>query len=104
MTLHTRHVLAKLTFAGLGADLGRSTTPAPSQLVTARETYARCSAGPTARLSLAVLVEGKRMLDLANAEFMERGDTLAVRVYASIAGRTLELADALTRKEPDPQG
>jgi outer membrane protein OmpA-like peptidoglycan-associated protein len=100
MTLHTRQLLASITFAGLGAGCA---AVAPSQLVDAREAYSRSSSGLAARWTPAELADGKKMLDRANAEFDDRGNTSAARDYAYIAGRKFELADSRARIEVDRQ-
>jgi len=101
MPSQTRHLLlVGLTFAGLGAGCAAI---APSQLVTAREAYSRSSAGLAARWTPQELEEGRKMLDRANSEFQEHGDTLAVHDYAYIANRKFELADARARNEVDRQ-
>ncbi len=76
---------------------------APVQLVEARETYVKSNDGLAARLTPTELYDAKKVLDKANAEFEEHGDTWTVRDYAYIAHRKLELADAKARTELDRQ-
>jgi outer membrane protein OmpA-like peptidoglycan-associated protein len=99
MTLSARHLLlGTLTLAGLGAGCAAM---APAQLREARDGYARSSTGLAASLAPAELSDGKRLLDRANAEYEDRGDTLGVRDQAYLAGRKFEQADARARTEAD---
>jgi outer membrane protein OmpA-like peptidoglycan-associated protein len=76
---------------------------APTQLVEARESYVRSNDGLAAKLTPTELYDAKKVLDKANKEFEENGDTWTVRDYAYIAHRKLELADAKARTELDRQ-
>jgi hypothetical protein len=78
---------------------GGCATTVPAQLQEARGTYAALSAGPVAELSPAALAEAKQVLDQANRELEEHGDTSACRDYAYIAQNKLELADAMAHTE-----
>lgn len=101
MRLPSRYVLLTgITLLGLGVSCA---TVAPAQLVAAREAYSRTSAGPAARWTPMELADGKKMLDRADGEFEERGDTTAVRDYAYIAERKFELAEVRARSELDRQ-
>jgi outer membrane protein OmpA-like peptidoglycan-associated protein len=76
---------------------------APAQLIEARETYVRSNDGLAAKLTPTELYDAKKVLDKANTEFENHGDTWAVRDYAYIAHRKLELANAKARTELDRQ-
>jgi outer membrane protein OmpA-like peptidoglycan-associated protein len=91
---------ASLTLAGL---MNACATIAPAELVTAREAYATSSTGLAAKLTPTELYDAKKVLDRANAEFADNGDTLQCRDYAYIAYRKVELADVKARTELDRQ-
>jgi outer membrane protein OmpA-like peptidoglycan-associated protein len=93
---------AALVGASLGL-LGGCATTAPTQLVEARNTYTASSTGLAAKLTPTELYDAKKVLDKANAEFAEHGDTLVCRDYSYIAQRKLELADVKARTELDRQ-
>ncbi len=76
---------------------------APAQLVDARDTYMAASNGPSADLAPFELRAASRALDQANQVFDRDGDTLALRDYAYIAQRRVELADVTARSEGDRQ-
>jgi outer membrane protein OmpA-like peptidoglycan-associated protein len=76
---------------------------APAQLVDARDAYAASSTGLAAKLTPTELYDAKKVLDRANHEYEEYGDTQAVRDYAYIASRKIELADVKARTEVDRQ-
>ncbi len=74
---------------------------APSQLIEARNAYATSSQGLARTLTPTELYDAKKVLDKANAEFELNGDTLAVRDYAYVTRRKVELADVKARTEVD---
>jgi len=73
----------------------------PQQLVDARLAYASSSQGLAARLSPTELDDAKKVLDKANTEFDEHGDTHACRDFAYIAQRKVQLADVKARTALD---
>ena len=78
-------------------------TVAPGQLVEARDAYATSSAGLAAKLTPTELYDAKKVLDKADQEFEQHGDTLECRDLAYIAHRKVELADVKARTELDRQ-
>jgi outer membrane protein OmpA-like peptidoglycan-associated protein len=73
---------------------GCASTLPPQDLVTARDTYARVSRGPTATLDPADLHTAKESLDLAEGSFIRDGDTRQTRDLAYTADRRTLLAEA----------
>ena len=100
MNLRTKSLIAGLTFTGM---LGGCAVVAPPPLVDARAAYAISSSGIAAQWSPTELYDAKKSLDRANKEFDAEGDTLAVRDYAYVAHRKVELADVKARTEMDRQ-
>lgn len=96
--MKTTTLLSSLTLA---AALGGCATVPPPQLVDARDTYARSSAGLAAKMSPTELYDAKQALDRADREFQAEGDTLEVRDLAYVALRKLQLADVKARTEVD---
>jgi outer membrane protein OmpA-like peptidoglycan-associated protein len=97
----TRTMIATvLALAGL---TGACATTAPPQLVEARSTYTASSSGLAATLSPTELYDAKKVLDKANREFDQNGDTNECRDLAYIAQRKLELAEVKARTEQDRQ-
>ena len=92
-----------LTLAATGLLAACATTLPPSQLVEARSTYTSSSNGLTAKLSPTELYDAKKVLDKADLEFGQHGDTNECRDLAYIAQRKLELADVKARTELDRQ-
>jgi outer membrane protein OmpA-like peptidoglycan-associated protein len=89
-----------LALAGL---TGACATTAPPQLVEARSAYTSTSSGLAATLSPTELYDAKKVLDKANLEFDQHGDTNECRDLAYIAQRKLALADVKARTEQDRQ-
>jgi outer membrane protein OmpA-like peptidoglycan-associated protein len=85
-----------------GLMIGCATT-ASGQLIEARKAYTQSSNGLAAKLTPTELYDAKKVLDKANKEFEDHGDTLKCRDYAYIAHRKLELADVKARTERDRQ-
>lgn len=100
MHTRTKSLIAAIALAGLTSGCATTT---PSQLADARSAYAASSGGQAAKLAPTELYEARKVLDTANKEFDERGDTLQVRDYAYVALRKVELADAKARTEVDRQ-
>ena len=94
-------IATTLALAGLMGAC--ATTAPPHQLVEARSAYTSSSSGLAAKLSPTELYDAKKVLDKANLEFDEHGDTNECRDYAYIAQRKLELADVKARTELDRQ-
>ncbi|MBL9039740.1 MAG: DUF4398 domain-containing protein, partial [Archangium sp.] len=93
-------LLAVLSLAGA---LGGCASVAPAALVTARNSYTASSTGLAGKMTPTELYDAKKVLDQANTEFAEKGDTLVLRDYAYIAQRKIELADVKARIEVDRQ-
>jgi len=92
--------LAALVAAGVWSGCA---TTVPDGLVQARVAYQRASVGLPSTLSPTEVYDAKKVLDRANQEFDEHGDTVRVRDYAYIAFRKVELAEAKARTEQDRQ-
>jgi outer membrane protein OmpA-like peptidoglycan-associated protein len=94
-----------LTTLALAAGMSACATSAPpSQLAEARSAYTTSSNnGLTAKLSPTELYDAKKVLDKADLEFQQHGDTNECRDLAYIAQRKLELADVKARTELDRQ-
>lgn len=93
-------LIATTVLAGM---LSACATTAPPQLVEARQAFAASSNGPASQLTPTDLYDAKKVLDKANTEFAEHGDTLECRDYAYIAHRKVELTDSKARAELDRQ-
>jgi outer membrane protein OmpA-like peptidoglycan-associated protein len=78
-------------------------TPVPPQLREARLVYKSSGDGTTAMLSPTQLYGARQVLDSANREFDENGDTFRARDYAYIASRRVELAEVTARTDQDRQ-
>jgi outer membrane protein OmpA-like peptidoglycan-associated protein len=66
----------------------------PEDLVTARATYARASAGPAAALDPADMHTAAESLQLAEDSFDKNGDTPGTRDLAYVADRRAQIAEA----------
>ncbi len=93
--------LVVLATALLAGSLSACASTAPRQLVEARSAYARSNSGLAARLTPTEIYDAKKMLDKANKEFDDNGDTATCRDYAYIATRKLQLADVKARTQQD---
>ncbi len=94
-------IATTLALAGL---IGACATAAPpAQLVEARATYTASSGGLTAQLSPTELYDAKKVLDKADLEFDQHGNTNECRDLAYIAQRKLVLANVKARTESDRQ-
>jgi outer membrane protein OmpA-like peptidoglycan-associated protein len=91
-----------LALAGTGL-IGACATTAPPQLVDARAAYAASSTGLAAKLSPTEIYDARKVLDKANLEFDQHGDTEECRDLAYIAYRKLGLAEVKARTELDRQ-
>jgi outer membrane protein OmpA-like peptidoglycan-associated protein len=89
-------LIAALTFALTGCA-----TTASQQLVEARQLYATSSTGLASKLAPTELYDAKKVLDKADAEFVDKGDTALSRDYAYIATRKVQLADVKARTAQD---
>jgi outer membrane protein OmpA-like peptidoglycan-associated protein len=76
-------------------------TVVPQQLTEARDAYGASSNGLAAKLMPTELYDAKKVLDRANHEFEQNGDTPAVRDQAYVAIRKFQLADVKARTEID---
>lgn len=68
---------------------------APHDLVQARSAYDRASRGPAQQYNPADMHSAKQQLDLAEASFVENGDTQDTRDQAYLALRKTELAEVV---------
>jgi len=93
-------IATTLAFAGFMAACA---TTAPAQLVDARAAYTASSNGLAAKLSPTELYDAKKVLDKANLEFDQHGDTEECRDLAYIAHRKMGLAEVKARTELDRQ-
>ena len=94
-------IATTLALAGL---IGACATAAPpAQLVEARATYAESSGGLAAQLSPTELYDAKKVLDKADLECSQHGNTDECRDLAYIAQRKLVLANVKARTEQDRQ-
>jgi outer membrane protein OmpA-like peptidoglycan-associated protein len=91
------------TVALAGLISACATTAPPAQLVEARSTYTASSGGLAAQLSPTELYDAKKVLDKADQEFADHGDTEDCRDLAYIAQRKLVLANVKARTEQDRQ-
>jgi outer membrane protein OmpA-like peptidoglycan-associated protein len=91
------------TVALAGLISACATTAPPAQLVEARSTYTASSGGLAAQLSPTELYDAKKVLDKADQEYADHGDTEDCRDLAYIAQRKLVLANVKARTEQDRQ-
>jgi len=96
------HSMIATTLA-LAGFMAACATTAPSQLVDARAAYTASSNGLAAKLSPTELYDAKKVLDKANLEFDQHGDTEDCRDLAYIAHRKMGLAEVKARTELDRQ-
>ena len=78
-------------------------TVAPGQLIEARDSYALSTNGLAGKLTPTELYDAKKVLDKANLEFEQHGDTMECRDLSYVAHRKVELADVKARTERDRQ-
>lgn len=105
LSTHGTCVAALASLVSLGAVACSSALP-PSELVTARESYARASHGPAADIKPDELHEAKEALDSAEASFNNNGPSPNTKDLAYAAGLKSEEAEAdaqttLAQKEKD---
>ena len=81
-------ILALASVAGCAAAMP------PQDLVTARATYARASAGPAANLDPGALHSASDSLQIAEASYATDGDTQGTRDLAYVADRRGQIAEA----------
>ncbi len=98
MKIFTQNLFTTLALTGLMTGCA---TAAPGLLIEARESYAASTHGLAAKLTPTELYDAKKVLDKANKEFEDNGDTLECRDYAYIAQRKVALADVKARTEQD---
>jgi outer membrane protein OmpA-like peptidoglycan-associated protein len=72
-------------------------TSAPVALIDARRAYASASAGLAASLTPTELEDARSVLERANREYQEHGDTQLARDFAYIARRKVDLATSEAR-------
>jgi len=82
--------LCIIAFAALVAC---GTTLPPSELIAAREAYAKAYGGDANRLQPAKVYEAKKALDTAETKFMQEGDVQAVKDLAYVAQRKAQYAE-----------
>lgn len=100
MKLTANSLTLGISLAGLVSGCA---SVAPSELVDARNAYSASSHGIAAQLTPTELHDAKKVLDQANQEFDENGDTVALRDTAYIALRKVQLADVKARTAVDRQ-
>ena len=100
--MKTGNISLFVTVACAGLMLGCAHTP-PTELVEARTAYTASNNGLAATLTPTELHDAWIVLDKANKEFDEHGDTTECRDYAYIAQNKLQLADVKARTEQDRQ-
>lgn len=93
-------LFASIALAGL---IGGCATTAPPELVQARTAFTASNNGLSAKLTPTELHDAWIVLDKANKEFDQHGDTTECRDYAYIANNKLALADVKARTEQDRQ-
>lgn len=98
--MRTKILIASLALSGF---ITGCATVAPGQLVEARDSYATSAQGLASKLTPTELYDAKKVLDKANLEFEQHGDTLECRDLAYVAHRKVELADVKARTEQDRQ-
>jgi len=86
-----RNSAVVLFFAGV---TGCAAAMPPQDLVTARATFSRASAGPAASLDPAALNTAAESLQMAEASFTRDGDTQGTRDLAYVADRRSQIAEA----------
>ncbi|HEX2880252.1 MAG TPA: OmpA family protein [Polyangiaceae bacterium] len=80
-----------------------ATTKPPQDLVSARAAYNRASTGSTQTLNPRDMDTAKKQLDVAEAAFVENGDTQSTRDQAYLALRKTELAEVVARTRQTEQ-
>jgi len=100
MNFPSKTLIVGIAVSGL---LSACATTTPPQLVEARDAYSASSTGLAGKLTPTELYDAKKVLDKANQEFDEHGDTSEVRDYAYIAKRKIELAETKARTQVDRQ-
>jgi outer membrane protein OmpA-like peptidoglycan-associated protein len=78
----------------LAGGAGCAAAMPPQDLVTARATYARASAGPAASLDPGALHSASDSLQIAEASYATDGDTQGTRDLAYVADRRGQIAEA----------
>jgi len=103
MKTRDKSSIVSAALAAMAMTVGGCATTAPGQLVEARAAYTQSNNGLAAKLAPTELYDAKKVLDKANQEFADHGDSLECRDYAYIASRKLELADVKARTALDRQ-
>lgn len=98
-----RNIGLVIAIAGVPTILGCAAAVPPQDLVNARTAYDRASKGPTPALNPADLHTAKDQLDVAEAAFLEDGDTQNTRDQAYVAVRKTELAETVARTKQSNQ-
>jgi len=98
MKSRTNTIVATFAFAAL---ISGCAATASRELVEARNAYTISKNGLAAQMTPTDLYEAKKMLDKANREFDDNGDSVASRDLAYIAHRKISLADSKARAELD---
>lgn len=95
-----RHTWAGGVIAGFLWLAGCAHAPTP-ELVSARNTYARASGGPAAKVVPAELHKARVALETANKAFVDEPDSQQARDLAYVAERKAQLAEALAIAQMD---
>ena len=98
MNTRTQSLMTAVALAGF---LGACASAPPTHLVDVRNAYVASSNGLAGQLTPTELYDAKKVLDKANREFAENGNTAECRDYCYIAHRKVALADVKARTEQD---
>lgn len=88
---------ARWLWGACAASLVGCATTTPPVLSEARRAYVSASAGLAATMAPLELEDARTVLERANLELRQHGDTLLARDYAYIARRKIELANSRAR-------
>lgn len=86
-----------IAISGVIGIVGCAAALPPQDLVNARNAYDRASKGPAPQLNPADMHSAKVQLDLAEASFINDGDTQGTRDQSYLAVRKTELAEVIAR-------
>jgi outer membrane protein OmpA-like peptidoglycan-associated protein len=98
-----RNIGLIVAMSGLSGLSGCAAAVPPQDLVNARSAYARANTGPATAFDPADLNSAKQQLDVAEAAFLEEGDTQNTRDQAYVAIRKTELAESVARTKRSNQ-
>ena len=96
-------ILNTATAISVLALMNSCATVTPPDLIEARNAYTTASSGPAATTTPTELYDATKVLDKADAEVKENGETDAVHDLSYVALRKIQLAEVKTRTEKDRQ-